>query len=44
MTPSPAWSARRGESANLVACVLYGIIAMMTAELAVEAGDAKKLA
>ena len=33
---SPAWSERRGERANLVACVLYGVIAIMTAELAVE--------
>ncbi|SRR5260370_19917664 len=33
---SPAWSERRAERANLVACVLYGVIAIMTAELAVE--------
>jgi hypothetical protein len=32
----PAWSEQRGENANLVACVLYGVIAIMTAELAVE--------
>ena len=33
---SPAWSERREENANLVASVLYGVIAIMTAELAVE--------
>jgi hypothetical protein len=33
---SPAWSQRRAARANLVACVLYGVIAIMTAELAVE--------
>lgn len=34
--PSPAWSQRRAARANLVASVLYGVIAIMTAELAVE--------
>jgi hypothetical protein len=32
---SPPWSERRGARANLVASVLYGVIAIMTAELAV---------
>jgi hypothetical protein len=39
MQPSPAWSERRGDNANLVASVLYGIVAMMTAELAIEPGE-----
>ncbi len=36
---SPAWSQRRAARANLVASVLYGVIAIMTAELAVEPGE-----
>jgi hypothetical protein len=37
MTPAtPPWSDERAARANLVAAVLYGVIAIMTAELAVD--------
>jgi hypothetical protein len=35
---TPEWSEQRRHAANLVACVLYGVIAIMTVELAIDPG------
>ncbi len=36
---TPAWSERRREIANRVAAALYGVVAILTAELAIEPGE-----
>jgi hypothetical protein len=36
---SPAWSKRRKAAANSVASVLYGVVAIMSAELGVQPGE-----
>jgi hypothetical protein len=38
-TASPAWSKRRKAAANGVASVLYGVVAIMSAELGIQPGD-----